>query len=204
LAAFKSVFELSSPAHGAIQQSFKFKLLKKSDSYERFVGRRDEFFEAIQGNSRYAAFKDKYVSGFDSLSKLNKASFDIDEYEFGDLERDVRRELFYDEFFGGKITLGEVFKYYDYLSEKTNFITMHKTKGSGIENVLVVADEFFWRDYKFANVFSRGDVTSENRKIMYVACSRAIKNLTCVRIMSTEESLSIKDYFNEIVCVRLD
>ena len=204
LAAFKGVLELNSPAHLAIHEAFKLKLLKQSDSYERFMRRREEFFEGIKGNPRYAAFKDQYVSGFDSLNKLNKTGFDIDEYEFGDLERDVRRELFYDEYFGGKITLGEVFKYYDYLSEKTNFITMHKTKGSGIENVLVVADEFFWRDYKFGNVFSQGNVTSENRKIMYVACSRAIKNLTCVRIMSTEESSSIKDYFNEIEYVHLD
>ncbi|XVN17885.1 3'-5' exonuclease [Pseudomonas corrugata] len=204
MAAFKGVFELNSPAYRAIHEAFKLKLLKQSDSYERFVRRRDDFFEGTKGNRRYAAFKDQYVSGFDSLSKLNKSGFDIDEYEFGDLERDVRQEMFYDEYFGNKITLGEVFKYYDYLSEKTNFITMHKTKGSGIENVLVVADEFFWRDYKFGNVFSQGDITSENRKIMYVACSRAIKNLTCVRIMGTEESSSIKDYFNEIEYVHLD
>ncbi|MGP6423546.1 UvrD-helicase domain-containing protein [Pseudomonas pharyngis] len=203
LIAFKSVFDLSSPAHDAINKSFKLKLLKQSDSYERFVRRREEFFEVAMENSRYSDFKDHYFSGFDSLSKLNKAGFDIDEYEFGDLERDVKRELFYNVFFGAEITLGEVFKYYDYLSEKTNFITMHKTKGSGIENVLVVADEFFWRDYKFANIFSAGDITPENRKIMYVACSRAIKNLTCVRIMSTEESSTISDYFNEAECVSL-
>lgn len=203
LIAFKRVFDLNSPAHNAIHESFKLKLLKKSDSYERFVRRREEFFEAAIGNSRYSAFKDQYVSGLDSFSKLNKAGFVVDEYEFNDLERDVKRELFYNYFFGGKITLGEVFKYYDYLSEKTNFITMHKTKGSGIENVLVVADEFFWRDYKFSNAFSAGDITAENRKIMYVACSRAIKNLTCVRIMSTEESSTIKDYFDEVEYISL-
>lgn len=204
LAAFKQVFELNCSGHKAILESFQLKLIKSSESYERFIKRRDHFIEQMNGDARYTDFKKLYISGIDSCSKLNKSGFDIDDYEFGDLERDVKRDLFYTEFFGEKITLGEVFNYYDYLSEKTNFITMHKTKGSGIRNVLVVVDEFFWRDYKFTNIFSAGPVSAENQKIMYVACSRAIENLTCVRLMGEEEASSIGDYFDEVEVVKLD
>ena len=32
-------------------------------------------------------------------------------------------------------------------NEETEYITMHKTKGSSIENVIVVMDECFWKEY---------------------------------------------------------
>lgn len=204
LEAFKRVFDFNAPGHDLIRLAFELKLIKKSESYDRLIKRKDRFLEQLGGDGRYSEFKEQYISGLDTYSKLSKSGFGIDEYEFRDLERDLKRESFYAEYFGAGVTLGEIVNYYDYLAEKTNYVTMHKTKGSGIQNVLVVADEFFWRDYNFKNIFSSGVVTPENRKIMYVACSRAIENLTCVRLMDEVELSTIGDFFDEVEVVNLD
>lgn len=83
---------------------------------------------------------------------------------------------------------------------------MHKTKGSGIENVLVVLDEYFWSKYDFKTVFSN-DHNLEKKKIseqlFYVACSRAKTNLRCVRLVSTEEEEeAITQFFEHSIKVQ--
>jgi len=72
---------------------------------------------------------------------------------------------------------------------------MHKTKGTGIPDVIVVLDEYYWRDYDFRNILTQefGDTQKMDRKLVYVACSRAIRNLTCVRIISAEEEKALAE-----------
>lgn len=79
---------------------------------------------------------------------------------------------------------------------------MHKTKGSGIKNVLVVLDEYFWfQKYKFKTIFDSSEVDAEkkiyNQKLFYVACSRTIDNLVCVRIIAPEDKDDLISFFVE-------
>ncbi len=86
---------------------------------------------------------------------------------------------------------------------------MHKTKGSGIENVMVVMDEYFWPKYNFKSIYDTFELDEEkrlkNQKLFYVACSRTIKNLICVRIVSDEgEEKELLNYFEEFEIEKID
>ena len=77
---------------------------------------------------------------------------------------------------------------------------MHKTKGSSIQNVIVVMEEFFWNEYNFSSLYSPESDTNNNRvinskKLIYVACSRAISELVCVRVLTSDEVESFKKAF---------
>ncbi len=77
-------------------------------------------------------------------------------------------------------------------------MTMHMTKGSGIENVMVVADEYFWNKYNFKSVFKKDIVNKsfeKTLKLFYVACSRTKSNLIIVRMILKDEEDTIKQYF---------
>ena len=78
------------------------------------------------------------------------------------------------------------------MDEETEYVTMHKTKGLSIENVIVVMDEFFWNDYNFTSLYCSESDSNTNRainskKLIYVACSRAIKGLVCTRVITSNE-----------------
>ncbi|VAW86731.1 hypothetical protein MNBD_GAMMA18-947 [hydrothermal vent metagenome] len=53
-------------------------------------------------------------------------------------------ENFYRKLFGVDLNFTEILAFYRYEDNDSNFMTMHKTKGTGIESVLVVLDEFNW------------------------------------------------------------
>lgn len=76
---------------------------------------------------------------------------------------------------------------------------MHKTKGSGIENVIVVLDEYFWNKYNFKSIYDSSideNKRYENQKLFYVASSRTINNLAIVRMIENEKEVEImKKYF---------
>ena len=88
----------------------------------------------------------------------------------------------------------------------SKYITMHKTKGSGIDNVLVALDEYFWSEYDFKTVFSEEedlDKRHKNQRLVYVACSRAKTNLRCVRLVSSEEEeKDITQFFEDNIKVQ--
>ena len=90
--------------------------------------------------------------------------------------------------------------YSKYLSEETEYITMHKTKGSSIQNGSVVMDEFFWNEYKFSSLYLPESDTNTNRtlnskKLIYVACSRAMSGLVCVKVLTLDEVEYFKNTF---------
>ena len=74
---------------------------------------------------------------------------DLENEKFNDYEKLYKKERFYLELFSEKIKFSEIYKYFDYLNEATEYITMHKTKGSGIKDVLTFLDEYFWNKYNF-------------------------------------------------------
>ena len=82
---------------------------------------------------------------------------------------------------------------------------MHKTKGSSIENVVVVLDENFWNKYNFKTIFEDEPTDPKERdrrlkslKLAYVAFSRARTNLVCIRIITPEEENNIVKFFPDM------
>lgn len=75
----------------------------------------------------------------------------------------------------------EVRNVYDYILQQQPFSTQHKSKGLEFDNVLVLLDNGKWNNYNFASLFT--DIkTSESvklrtKKLFYVCCTRAKKNL---------------------------
>lgn len=70
---------------------------------------------------------------------------------------------------------------YQYLEGTTPFSTQHKTKGAEYDNVFVILDNGNWRNYNFEKLFTSEDLTNSvvkrTRKLFYVCCTRAKKNL---------------------------
>ncbi len=70
---------------------------------------------------------------------------------------------------------------YQYLGGTTPFSTQHKTKGAEYDNVFVILDNGNWRNYNFEKLFTSEDLTNpvvkRTRKLFYVCCTRAKKNL---------------------------
>lgn len=183
-----------------LEIAFENKLLKKSDSYNSYVNRKEIFLSDIEKDEYYSTFKIDYENGFNTFSKMSKNLVELNEEIFNEYERQYKKERFYNNLFSNSIKFKEIINYFSYLNEETNYITMHKTKGSGIENVMVVLDEYSWyQKYKFKTIFdaSERDAVKRlyNQKLFYVACSRAINNLICIRVIAPEEKDNLLSYF---------
>lgn len=186
----------------AINYAFDNKLIRKSESFESYISRRDVFLSGLSDEG-YQTFKSNY-SLYNTLKKMQDANIDIEEEEFKELEKELKKESFFQDLFSSSVTFKEVINYYNYINEDIEYITMHKTKGSGIDNVIVVLDEYFWNEYDFTNLFDSNnneDKKIDSQKLFYVACSRAKTNLTCVRLIKEDEESFLKSFFNSAVCV---
>jgi len=185
---------------GALKFAFNNKLLKKSEGYLAYIDRKDQFLKEVKEDGEYQSFKEHYLQGGHTFAKISKVLPDISNEEFEEKQSMLKKENFYDEFFSEGLNFREVLCYFNYLNERTDYITMHKTKGSGIKNVMVVIDEFFWSKYNFSSLFQEDvvdeDKRSRNLKLFYVSCSRTINNLICVRLLPTEELQYISQYFD--------
>lgn len=83
---------------------------------------------------------------------------------------------------------------------------MHKTKGSGIENVIVVLDKYFWIEYDFDKIFDpdiNDDKKLTSQKLFYVACSRTKTNLTCVKLITEDEEILLNQFFADAIRIDL-
>eukprot|EP01090_Pellita_catalonica_P011365 TRINITY_DN2298_c0_g1_i4.p1 TRINITY_DN2298_c0_g1~~TRINITY_DN2298_c0_g1_i4.p1 ORF type:complete len:656 (-),score=103.03 TRINITY_DN2298_c0_g1_i4:331-2298(-) len=191
--------------HGAmelLELAFENKLLKKSDSYNSYIDRKDSFLTDIKDDGFYPTFKTYYEGGQNTFTKMAKEVDGLNEEVFKEYQRSYKKERFYNDLFSSKIKFKEILNYFSYLNEETNYITMHKTKGSGIENVMVVLDEYFWyQKYNFKTIFDTGESNISkklyNQKLFYVACSRAIDNLICIRVTTPENKNNLLKYFNK-------
>lgn len=102
---------------------------------------------------------------------------------------------FYNEFiinycsFRGKITRGKIKEKYDNLKyneiasliklddEKSNFKTIHKTKGEEVDNILILLDHEEFKESTGLNFLLSPDMTIEEHRVFYVAISRAKKRV---------------------------
>lgn len=187
---------------GAIEvllEAFEHNLLKESDSYKSYVDRKDVFMKEIETDEKYKDFREKYNEGNNTFTKMGKV-YELDSEEhFKELERMYKKERFYSDLFSDKIKFSEIMNYVTYINEQAEYITMHKTKGSGIQNVMVVLEEYFWYKYNFSAIYDSNETDTDkklfNQKLFYVACSRAIKNLICIKVIPSEMENDLLNLF---------
>lgn len=171
-----------------------------SDSCINKIERERAFVEQYSNDEFYQKFKALYLSGNNTYNRI-KDMIDIpSEDVFDDWKAIYKRECFINELLSPDLKFIEALNYSKYLAEETEYITMHKTKGSSIQNVIVVMDEFFWNEYNFSSLYLPESDTNNNRvinskKLIYVACSRAISGLVCVKVINSNEVESFKRFF---------
>lgn len=204
-------------AYKAVEFAAKAGLIKISESHAAFLTRRDELLARLKDDPVFAAFEALHASGYRTKAQMLKEietaprdSLDADliESEYEDRARELKKKTFFTALFSDELRFDEVLSFYDYEENDGGFATMHKTKGTGIENVLLVIDEYGWTtEYDFVNCFTdeapstKRDIAS--RKLLYVAASRTKKNLVCVRLMNDQAELDrISPYFPKAVQVK--
>lgn len=184
----------------AIELAAEKKLIKLSDSCINKIERERAFVEQYSNDEFYQKFRKLYLDGNNTFNKI-KDMIDISSEDvFDDWESVYKKERFVNELLSDNLKFVEVLNYSKYLGEETEYITMHKTKGSSIPNVIVVMDEFFWNEYKFSSLYLPESDTNTNRminskKLIYVACSRAMSGLVCVKVLTLDEVDSFKNAF---------
>jgi DNA helicase-2/ATP-dependent DNA helicase PcrA len=80
-----------------------------------------------------------------------------------------------------------------YLEGRTPFSTQHKIKGAEFDNVLVVLNNGNWAKYNFQTLLEgvgNESVLARTRKLFYVCCTRAKRNLVVYYHQPTEASLA--------------
>ncbi|UXJ53508.1 hypothetical protein [Pseudomonas citronellolis] len=202
LSAISALKKQTLAANKAISKLISLKIISESNSRKSFISRCQLFLEELEENQEFQRFKQLYNSGFNTYAKFSKEDSSIDEYEFYDFERDHNKENFFQSLLSDKLELSEIISYFRYINEESEYITMHKTKGTGIKNTIVVFDEFFWPSYKFKDIFIESNlqyISDASKKILYVACSRTISNLFCVRIISSSEKADLDKFFETAI-----
>ena len=184
----------------AIELAAEKKLIKLSDSCINKIERERAFVEQYSNDEFYQKFRKLYLDGNNTFNKI-KDMIDISSEDiFDDWESVYKKERFINELLSSNLKFYEALNYSKYLAEETEYITMHKTKGSSIQNVIVVIDEFFWNEYKFSSLYLPESDTNTNRtlnskKLIYVACSRAMSGLVCVKVLTLDEVEYFKNTF---------
>jgi DNA helicase II / ATP-dependent DNA helicase PcrA len=171
--------------------AFSFGLLKKSDSFKAFIDRAKAYIQDFKTDADLLKFEQDFTNGANTYLRMQEKQPSLDEETFDENKGILKRKDFFLALLSDDLKFQEVLNYFKYEDEQTPYITMHKTKGTGIDNVLVVLDEYFWTEYDFASAFDQQDLQSEKRKknlqLIYVACSRAKSNLRCVRLLTADE-----------------
>lgn len=191
-----------------LEFALKNQLVNSQDNYDLYVASKNEFLDGLNSDNEYQKFKKAYFSNSNSFTKFDKNHSDFftpdteytgREASYDYLCRKLKKERFYIDLFSNKVRFDEVITFYNYVNENTEFITMHKTKGTGINNVLVVLEDFFWSKYQFNSLFDIGSSTFEMKskieKLFYVACSRTKSNLICLKLITQDEEEMFKKYF---------
>ena len=189
--AIQSVIDSGKSAIDTVEIAFKLKLLKKSESFTEYKNRVETFLNEVDLDAEFVKFESDYNNDGHTFIKMQKIVPTLDEDTFKEQERNVKHKIFCNSLLSDEISFKEVLNYFRYENDDTQFITMHKTKGTGIDNVHVVLDEYFWNEYDFKSVFDPNetdvDKIEKNKQLIYVACSRAKLNLRCVRLVSSQE-----------------
>ena len=190
---FDVLLNTTQSVNRVLKFAFNNKLIRKSDSYKQYISNKEAFLENFNKESRFLYLESLYVDEGNTAARMSAKDPSVSDEEFEEFEKNLKKKTFYNDLFSEKLKFYEVLNYYNYIDENiiSNYVTMHKTKGSGIENVMVVMDEYFWNKYNFKSIYDVDDKDlikkSKNQKLFYVACSRTVKNLTCVRLVSDQE-----------------
>lgn len=205
-------------AYVVMEKAINAGLISLSDSHKSYLTRRDRELDRFSEDASFSTFKKLLKHGcntkkqmFDYLAGNDDVDLAVDvvEERYEQLKKDVQSEEFFSGLFGKDIKFKEVLAFFKYENDDSNFMTMHKTKGTGIENVVVILDEFKWNKYDFGSCFRGKDDNPARqaltKRLLYVACSRAKKNLRCVRLLDDlDEVKNISNYFDSCVSVNLD
>ncbi|PCI97247.1 MAG: hypothetical protein COB14_09280 [Alphaproteobacteria bacterium] len=198
-------------AYEVIREAIQARIISMSETHQTYLHRKKSELERIANEAHLEAFKYLKNNGCNTKLKMLKyiqenevpdISIEIIEEQFEERMRDIIIENFYNKLFNNDFKFKEILAFYRYEDDDSNFMTMHKTKGTGIENVLVVLDEFNWTKYDFASCFEKEDANPSRqaltRKLLYVACSRAKKNLICIRLANdAAEVEKMQRYFED-------
>lgn len=204
-------------AYKAVEFAAKAGLIRISESHAAFLTRRDELLARLKDDPVFQAFEALHTSGHRTkvqmlreIEATPKKNLDADliESEYDDRANELKQKAFFTALFSDELLFDEVLSFYDYEENDGRFATMHKTKGTGIENVLLVIDEYGWTtEYDLVDCFmdeapaTKRDIAS--RKLLYVAASRTKKNLVCVRLMNDQVEMDrIAPYFPGVVQVQ--
>lgn len=185
--------------HEIVEIAISHRLIKRTETYSNISDRNANFLEQLKSDELYQKFKTFYLSGQNTYSRIKDSGIVSSEEEFDYYVSQWKRERFISELFSSQLKFTEVLNYAKYLDEETDYITMHKTKGTSIPSVIVVMEEYFWNEYDFSLLYKPDERKIEKRvnsqKLIYVACSRAKNNLVCVRVLTSSEVELFKQVF---------
>ncbi|MBD5086492.1 MAG: ATP-dependent helicase [Clostridiales bacterium] len=182
-----------------VENAIKQQIIKRTETYRNISARNDNYLKQLIHDDLYQKFKTNYLSGLNTYSRIKDSNIVSSKEEFDFYLSQWEKERFITDLFSSNLKFSEVLNYAKYLDEETNYITMHKTKGTSIPSVIVVMEEYFWNQYDFSLLYKEGEKNVEKKinsqKLIYVACSRAKKNLACVRVLTNSEVEQFKHRF---------
>lgn len=158
---------------------------------------------------RYETFIGYYNAGIKKLDEMETVMNPLSKAEYDELDSIRKQEVFWNALRDGKLKFSEIRNYHTYLEEETRYITMHKTKGTSIPAVIVVMEEFFWNEYDFGLLYApsveqeKEQKKAKSEKLIYVACSRAARDLICLRILTPDEVDAFKQKFPQAELIGL-
>ena len=182
-----------------VELAISHKLIKRTETYSNISDRNANFLEQLKSDELYQKFRTLYLGGQNTYSRIKDSGIVSSEEEFDYYLSQWKRERFITEMFSSQLKFAEVLNYAKYLDEETDYITMHKTKGTSIPSVIVVMEEYFWNEYDFSLLYKPDERKIEkqvnSQKLIYVACSRAKNNLVCVRVLTSSEVEAFTELF---------
>lgn len=182
----------------AFQYAAKNKLIKVTEACQNTLNANSRYLRELTSDNLYQEFKKLYLSGLSTFTTIKNSFAVASEEEFDNYKARYKKELFVETLFSKSVKFVDALNYTRYLNEDSNYVTMHKTKGSSIDSVIVVMEEFYWNEYDFSLLYTEGsnqEKCENSQKLIYVACSRARKSLRCVRLLLGNEVEKFKVIF---------
>lgn len=186
----------------AYEYAMEHQLIKQTEACQNVLNSNEKFINELANDENYRLFRNLYCEGKNTYNRIKKDFNIASEEEFDSYKNLYKKETFLNTLFSKSIKFSEALNYNRYLNEDSEYITMHKTKGSSIDSVIVVMEEFYWNKYDFSLLFSPNDTKKEKKekkensqKLIYVACSRARKSLICIKLLLADEVEEFKRFF---------
>ena len=191
----------------AVEYAKANKLIKQTEACLKTIKRNAEILNQLKLDQIFQQFKILYNNGKNTFTRISDSLSLKSEEEFDHLEYQLKNEIFISTIFSEDIKFSQALNYIKYLNEETQYITMHKTKGSSVPSIIVVMEEFFWNEYDFSLMYSVHDKSKvkkrlNSQKLIYVACSRARNSIVCVKILKLDEVDDFKKLFPNASCFK--